>query len=200
MLASSWARSSLYMREIAERGGEQPRRLRRQIEARGIGAAHDQRQPVHRRRGRGRTPPPWCRRCISRRDGSRTRFRCRRRRPRSALPSPSTSDGRHVQEHRFGIDEAADQPGAGDAVDLGPRPRDPDRAARRRRAAAACRRSSSSLARGAPGEHAAFQGFRPRCRRGAAVRPRPGSASAPSGRRRPPGGRHSAGAQAATSR
>ena len=43
----------------------------------------------------------------------------------------------------LGIDEAADQPGAGDAVDLGPRARDPDGAARRRRARAACRIGTS---------------------------------------------------------
>ena len=35
----------------------------------------------------------------------------------------------HEQEHRPGIDEAADQPRAGDAVDLRPRARHPDRAA-----------------------------------------------------------------------
>ena len=33
---------------------------------------------------------------------------------------------RHEQEHRVRIDEPADQPGAGDAVDLRPRPGDPD--------------------------------------------------------------------------
>ena len=35
---------------------------------------------------------------------------------------------RHEQEHRARIDEAADQPGTGDAVDLRPRSGDPDRA------------------------------------------------------------------------
>jgi len=33
---------------------------------------------------------------------------------------------RHEQEHRAGVQEAADQPGAGDAVHLGARARDPD--------------------------------------------------------------------------
>ena len=45
----------------------------------------------------------------------------------------------HEQEHRIGIDEAADQPGAGDAVDLRAAARHPDGAALARRAAAACR-------------------------------------------------------------
>ena len=40
--------------------------------------------------------------------------------------TPRTSAGGDEQEHRAGIDEAADQPGTGDAVDLRPRPRHPD--------------------------------------------------------------------------
>ena len=41
----------------------------------------------------------------------------------------STSDGRHEQEHGAGIDEAPDEPGAGDAIDLRPRARHPHGAA-----------------------------------------------------------------------
>ena len=52
----------------------------------------------------------------------------------------------HEKEDGLGIDEAADQPGAGDAVDLGPRAGDPARAARLHRAAAACSVWSSDLA------------------------------------------------------
>ena len=65
--------------------------------------------------------------------------------PRWLQCTPSTSNGvarealRHAvdlrrrdeQEHRARIDEAADEPGAGDAVDLGPRARHPDGAALR---------------------------------------------------------------------
>ena len=52
-----------------------------------------------------------------------------RRLPRSARATPGTSDGRDEQEHGLRIDEAADEPGAGDAVDLGTRAGHPDGAA-----------------------------------------------------------------------
>ena len=82
----------------------------------------------------GRTPRPSRRRCSAR--------------PRWLQKTPSMSIGhraeaaprrRHLgrrdeEEDGAGVDEAADQPRAGDAVDLRPRARDPDAAAERRRA------------------------------------------------------------------
>jgi hypothetical protein len=70
-------------------------------------------------------------------------------------------DGQHLgrideQEHRLRVDEAADQPGAGDAVDLGPGAGDPDGAAlgiARRQLGGLDER----LAGGAPGLEAALQ-------------------------------------------
>ena len=65
---------------------------------------------------------------------------------------------RHEQEQGIGIDEAADQPGAGDPVHLGPRPRDPDGAALRvARRQDGCRHHRQAGRR--PARHAAFQGL-----------------------------------------
>ena len=65
---------------------------------------------------------------------------------------------RHEQEDRLRIDEAADQPGAGDPVDLGPRAGHPDgpalRIARRQLGLGHHRQPG-----GSPGLHAALQGL-----------------------------------------
>ena len=65
--------------------------------------------------------------------------------------------GRDEQEDGGRVDEAADQPGAGDAVDLRPRARDPDGAALRRRAAAACAIGHQRQAGRRPGLEAALE-------------------------------------------
>ena len=61
------------------------------------------------------------------------------RRRTEALGNGRDLGRRHEQEHGRRIDEAPDQPRAGDAVDLGPRARHPDRAAPARRGREACR-------------------------------------------------------------
>ena len=93
MPASSWARSSAYMRDRPSEAASSPGASRRQVEAGGVGAAHDRRQAQERLGGEARTPRPWCRRCRSRRDGSRTRPRCRRASAPNRSATPATSDG-----------------------------------------------------------------------------------------------------------
>ena len=63
---------------------------------------------------------------FARRDGSRRCLRCRRASRRSARRPVSTSLGATNRKTASGIDEAADQPGTGDAVDLGPGAGHPD--------------------------------------------------------------------------
>ena len=70
-----------------------------------------------------------------------------------------TSDGWTNRNTAFGIDEAADQPGAGDAVDFGPRAGHPDRAAlfvARRKLVGADQQLAGLL----PGFETAFEGLR----------------------------------------
>ena len=91
--ASSWARSSRIHARVAQRGREQPGRLRRQVELGGVGAAHDAGELQQRLRLRARAPRAWCRRCSARRGGSRTRPRCRTAWRRTARRPAATSDG-----------------------------------------------------------------------------------------------------------
>ena len=136
--ASSCARSSANMRDKPSEAASRPA-----PPARGRAA------PCRRRarswpvaaadRCRGRTPRPSCRRCRSRRDGSRTRPRCRTASPPKRSATACDLRRRHEQEYGARIDEAADEPRAGDAVDLRPRARHPDGAAPARRAAEAFR-------------------------------------------------------------
>ena len=128
MPASSWARSSAYMRDSPSEAASRPA-----LPARG-------RAGRCRRRGR----------CVARRSSGSVRepelldhdvegaglaavapehvLDVERRRA-EPLRDGRDLGRRHEQEHGCRIDEAADQPGAGDAVDLGPRARHPDRAA-----------------------------------------------------------------------
>ena len=127
----------------------------------GVGAAHDRRQPQQRR---GREPELL--------DHDVEGAELAAMAPEHVSPSmskgvaskrsatPGTSAGGDEQEHRVRIDEAADQPGAGDAVDLRPRARHPDGAAlrvARRQLVAGHQRQPG---RG-PAERAAFERSRP---------------------------------------
>ena len=68
------------------------------------------------------------RRSCSARRRARTPRPERRRAPRFSLRQSSLTSGRgHIEKLRIGIDEAAHQPGAGDAVDLRPLAGDPAR-------------------------------------------------------------------------
>ena len=115
----------------AERGGEQPGRFRRQIEPRRCRRRAPS-SPAAASGGVARpnssimtskvqSSPRWLQNTFSMSKGA-------------ALKRSPTRDNlgrRHEQEHRVRIDEAADQPRAGDAVDLRPRARHPDGAALR---------------------------------------------------------------------
>src|SRR5688500_10560068 len=100
-----------------QRDGQQPRALRGEIRARGVGTAHDRRQL----RQRGVVEPVLQEERVE--GAERTVVRkldaldvIRRR---AALAGhPHHLGGRYEQELRVGIDEAQDQPRAGDAVDL----------------------------------------------------------------------------------
>ena len=100
-------------------------------------------------------------------------------------PTPDHFGRRHEQEHRVGIDEPPDQPGAGDAVDLRPRPGDPDGAALRVARRQFRRRHQRQLG-GLPALETAFERFGLDMEH-AAARPRcPARASGRAGRRRWP--------------
>ena len=133
----------------------------------------------------GRTPRSSRRRCRVRRDGSRTRFRYRTGTALKRSPTAIDFGRRHEQEHRVRIDEAADQPGAGDAVDLRPRARHPDRASLRvARGQLATPAPAAALRLSSPQSRPpAFRRIRRRCRSQAAV---PSRASGRAGRRRWP--------------
>ena len=110
----------------AERDREQARRLRRQVEPGGVGAAHDQRERVERRVLRCRRPRGTRRSCSARRHARTARRRgCRRHVAPVALATRTPARSGRNRNSRLGIDEAADQPGAGDAVDLGALAGDP---------------------------------------------------------------------------
>ena len=210
MPASSCARSSAIHARQAERDGEQPGRLRREVGPRGVGAAHDRaRGAASGSVGRGRTPRPSCRRCRARRGGSRTRPRCRTAWRRSARRPPRTSDGAHEQEDRVrdrrsGGSARGRRCGRSSAARGSPRPCGP-----RRRAAAGARPRAPAAARPPPRRRSrprAISAAAPACRSQAATpslsfrpcwqttttaagreRPAPQSATPSDGRRRAPG-------------
>jgi len=66
-------------------------------------------------------------RAITVANASRTRLR-HRTRGANARATPATSVGATNRKHRVRVDEAPDEPTGSDAIDLGPRPRDPHRA------------------------------------------------------------------------
>ena len=111
----------------AERGRQQARRFRRQIEPPGIGGAHHGCQPQQRRRREaefldhhieGAEFAAMAPEHVFDVEGCGI----------EALADRDHLRRRHEQEHRVGIDEPSDQPRAGDAVDLRPRAGHPDRA------------------------------------------------------------------------
>ena len=141
----------------AERGREEAGRLRREIEPRGVGGAHDRRQTVERRAGEAE-------RLDHRVEGAALALmapehavnveRC----GIEALGHRLYLGRGHEQEDGIGVDEAPDEPGTGDAIDLGPRARHPDRASGR----VASRQFTGideQAARGAPGFEPAFKRF-----------------------------------------
>ena len=156
MPASSCSRSSAIHPRQAERGGQQPRRFRREIEPAGVGAAHDRRQPQQRlgvarpnsstMMSKVQSSPRWLQNTSSTSNGRRA----------EALGDRDHLGRRDEQEHGVRIDEAADQPGAGDAVDLRPRPGHPDGAASRIARGQLCGRHQRQPG-GLPGFKAAFE-------------------------------------------
>src|SRR6202047_3064898 len=153
---------------IAERCREQAGRLRRQVEPPGIGAAHDDRQPRKRIRAKRKLLDHHV-------EGA----------PVASVVPERTPDieGRGLETFRhwhhlrwcyeeeggLWIDETADQPWAGNAHDLRPCPRHPDRASLGGAWRHSLRRNEQ-LAIRAPGGKAAFK----RLGR-AAVMPHPGT-------------------------
>ena len=146
-------------RREAERNGVQAGCFRREIIARGVGAAHDQRE---RARDADRLEPEQLEHGVE----------------RAALALVADLDALDVERDRAGVgrdvfhlgridiedarlrvDEAADQPRAGDAVDLRPPPRHPQ-ARRFRREAVERGLRDQRQARLAPGLPAAFQHLR----------------------------------------
>ena len=115
----------------AERGREQARRLRREVEAarcrrrarssRGAASGSVARPNSSTITSKVQSSPRWL---------QNTSLDVERRRA-EAVGDAAHLGRRHEQEDGARIDEAADQPGAGDAVDLRPRARHPDRAALR---------------------------------------------------------------------
>ena len=112
----------------AERDGVEPGGLRRQIEARGIGAANDAREAVERLVAQSEILDHGIERA-----GFAAVGECHAGNvERNCIPRAGLGEHlvrRHVVEVRQRIDEAADQPRAGDAVDLRPRARHPGRRA-----------------------------------------------------------------------
>ena len=116
-------------RRQSERHGEETRRLRREVERRRVGGADDGRERVERRVGELVLPDERVEAAF----GPDVRIRD----VRDVVGGGAVRGGerahlgvRHVEEFSRRIDEAADEPRAGDAVDLRPRARDP--AGRRR--------------------------------------------------------------------
>ena len=139
----------------AERDGEQPGRLRREVGTGRVGAADDGREPEERLGGEAELLDHGV-------EGAGLAAVA----PEHALDvegrgAEALGDRRHLrrrdeEEHRGGIDEAADQPGTGDAVDLRPRAGHPDRAAlgvARRQAVGRDQRQAGL----GPGEEPAFE-------------------------------------------
>ena len=110
----------------AQRDRQQPGGLRRQVQPAGVGPAHDARERRQAQAPAGRTRATGCRSCTARRRARSARPGCRRHRlqPLRFLEHPFR---RHIEELRARVDEAAQQPGTGDAVDLGALARDPAR-------------------------------------------------------------------------
>ena len=181
MPASSWARSSAYMRDRPSEAASRPGASGARSRPCRVGAAHDRRQAQQRLGGEAQLLDHGV-------EGAGLAAMAPEhvldveRRGVEPLRHGRDLGRRHEQEHGSGIDEAADQPRAGDAVDLGPRPRHPDRAA-----AAVARRQLGRRARAAgrpaPRPRTRRPGPRPARPRAGARRQRLRSASAPAGRR-----------------
>ena len=201
MPASSCARSSAIHARQAERGREQARRLRREIEPAGVGAAHDGREPQQRLASRGRTPRSSRRRCRARRDGSRTRPRCRTASAPKRSATATTSAGATNRNTAAGSTKRRISQGQAMRSILG--------RARVTQTVRPCASRGGSFAgrherqaRPAPGLEAAFEHFGRRRRRAAARRRRPALSfwplwqtttaerpeNSPPSRRRPRGG------------
>ena len=120
MPALNCSRSSSIHARQAERSGKQTRRLRREVEPRGVGRANHGGEPLQRRRRQTE---------LLHHDVEGAELAAMapehvldvERRGVETLGDGSDFGGRHEQKDRGRIDEAADQPGAGDAVDLRPR-------------------------------------------------------------------------------
>jgi len=108
----------------AERRGEQPGGLQRQVRPRGIRAAHEQGEAFQRRRVKAELGQYGV-------EGAALAAMA----PEDALDVEwhgtetighgGNFAGGDEQEHRVAVDEAADQPGAGDSIDFRPRAPDP---------------------------------------------------------------------------
>ena len=143
-------------RRQAERNRMQAGRFRREVGPRGVGAAHDQSQPRQRRLA---FQPEQLEHGVE-----AAAFALVRdfdigdvERDAAEFLGRRLDIGRiDEQDLRIGVDEAADQPGAGDAVDLRPPPRHPDAGPSRREAfeGLAVDHRQPGVA---PGEAAAFQ-------------------------------------------
>src|SRR6478736_3455808 len=102
-----------------ERGGEQARGFRRKVRPRRVGAAHNHRQPVERLGVQTELLDHHV-------EGAKLAVMAPEyafafdveRHGIEALRDRRHFGGRYVEKHCVGIDEAADQPGTGDAVDL----------------------------------------------------------------------------------
>lgn len=112
----------------AKRHGQQARRLGGQIQAGGVGAAHDHRQPVQGRNGQAEFSQHHVKAAQVAAVAEEHAFDVEGGGVVAFGHALDLGRG-DEQDHRARIDKAADQPGTGDAVDLGPRARDPDRAA-----------------------------------------------------------------------
>ena len=111
-----------------ERGGEQAGRFRREVEPGRVGAAHDRREAQQRLGAEAELLDHDVEGAALAAVAPEHALDVEGRR-REALGDGLDLGRRDEQEHRVRIDEAADQPRAGDAVDLRPRARHPDRAA-----------------------------------------------------------------------
>ncbi len=143
-----------------ERGGQEPRRFRCQFRSRRVGTAHDRRKPLQRlgfeaelldHQVEGAALAAMAPVHVLVIDIER----------RGAKTGGDVEDLRRgdIKEDRLRIDKAADQPGAGDPIDLGPAARHPDGTALGIPARQTLDRHGRQLRR-LPGDDAAFEHVR----------------------------------------
>ena len=115
------------MRDRPSEAASRPRRFRREIEAPGVGGADHRREPLQRRRRKTELLDHHVEGAEFAAMAPEHVFDVEGRGV-EALGHGFDFGRRDEQEDGSGIDETADQPWAGDAIDLGTRSRDPHRA------------------------------------------------------------------------